>query len=112
MVILFVFYIHVIAAAVAFTRRWQESDWKEGFLAVGFIVLIFVVGWQMSTFLMKLVTDEKGFGKWLDRDALSLLLLTVMEGVFYIIQMKRKAAARLRREAAGETVRQERNPAA
>ncbi len=96
MVILFVFYIHVIAAAAAFTRRWQESDWKEGLLAVGFIMLIFVVGWQMSTFLMKLVTDEKGFGKWLDRDALSLLFLTLMEAVFYTIQIRRRAAARAR----------------
>ena len=92
MVILFVFYIHVIAAAAAFTKRWQESDWKEGILAVGFIVLIFVVGWQMATFVMKLLIDEKGFGIWLDRDALSLLLLTAMEGIFYSIQTKLRNA--------------------
>lgn len=90
MVILFIFYIHVIAAAAAFTKRWQETDWKEGVLAVGFIVLIFVVGWQMATFIMKLLIDEKGFGIWLDRDALSLLLLTVMEGIFYYLQTKWK----------------------
>jgi len=90
MVILFVFYIHVVAAAAAFTKRWQESDWKEGILAVGFITLIFVVGWQMATFIMKLVIDQKGFGRWLDRDALSLLLLTAMEAIFYFIQTQKK----------------------
>jgi hypothetical protein len=90
MVILLVFYIHVVAAAVAFTKRWQEGDWKEGLLAVGFIVLIFVVGWQMATFLVKLVFDQRGFGTWLDRDALSLVLLTLMEGIFYFFQTRRK----------------------
>ncbi len=96
MVILFVFYIHVVAAVIAFTRRWQESDWKEGMLAVGFIVLIFVVGWQMATFLMKFLVSEKGFGRWLDRDALSLLLLTVMEGIFYFLQTQlRKSAGKV-----------------
>ncbi len=93
MIILFVFYIHVVAAAAAFTRRWQESNWKEGILAVGFLVLIFVVGWQMATFIMKLFVEQRGFGPWLDRDALSLLLLTVMEGVFYYIQTRRKRKA-------------------
>ncbi len=93
MVILFVFYLHVIAAVVAFTRRWQSGDVKEGILAVGFVVLIFVVGWQMATFAVKLVVDEKGFGKWLDRDALSLVVLTAAEAVFLLIQTRRKRRA-------------------
>ncbi|MBI1807794.1 MAG: hypothetical protein HYR76_12160 [Ignavibacteria bacterium] len=90
MITLLIFYIHTIAAVTVYTRRWQESDWKEGLLAVGFLVLIFGVGWSMSTFVLKLFVNEKGFGLWLDRDALSLLLLTVMEGVFYYMQMRRK----------------------
>ena len=90
MIALFVFYVHTIAAAWLFTRRWQESDWKEGILAVGFLALIFSVGWSMSTFLLKLFVDEKGFAIWLDRDALSLLLLAAGEAVFFSIQMKRK----------------------
>lgn len=90
MIILFIFYIHVIAAIAAFTRRWQETDWKEGILAVGFIVLVFVVGWQMATFVVKLFADEKGFGIWFDRDAMALALLTVMESIIYLIQTRRK----------------------
>ncbi len=95
MVILFVFYIHVIAAVAAFTKRWQEGDWMEGLLAVGFIVLVFVVGWQMATFVMKLVVDEKGFGRWLDRDALALVFLTVMEALFLFVQTRRRARKRV-----------------
>jgi hypothetical protein len=90
MVTLFVFYIHTIAAVSIFTKRWQESGWGDGILGVGFLALIFSVGWSISTFLLKLIIDEKGFGIWLDRDALSLLLLTVMEAIFFYAQMKRK----------------------
>jgi hypothetical protein len=90
MITLFVFYIHVIAAAVLFTKRWQEGDWKEGLLAVGFLALIFGVGWSMSTFLLKLFMDEKGFGIWFDRDTISLVLLLIMESIFFSIQLRRK----------------------
>ncbi len=90
MITLFVFYIHTIAAVIIFTKRWQESGWGDGILGVGFLTLIFSVGWSISTFLLKLVIDEKGFGIWLDRDALSLLLLACMEAVFFYVQMKNK----------------------
>jgi formate hydrogenlyase subunit 3/multisubunit Na+/H+ antiporter MnhD subunit len=87
---LLVFYAHTIAAVVLFTTRWQDSNWKEGLLAVGFLALVFSVGWSMSTFVMKLLVDEKGFAVWLDRDALSLLLLAAAESVFFYAQMKRR----------------------
>ena len=90
MITLFIFYLHTVAAAAFFTKRWQEEGWKEGLLAVGFLALIFSVGWSLSTFIMKLVIGEAGFGAWLNRDTLSLVLLTAMEGVFYLVQMKRK----------------------
>ena len=91
MIALLVFYAHVIAAAALFTKRWQEGDLKEGILAVVFLALIFSVGWSMSTFILKLFVDEKGFAVWLDRDALSLLLLAVVEAIFFTAQIRRKA---------------------
>jgi hypothetical protein len=96
-VTLFIFYLHVVGAVALYTIRSQEADWKEGFLAVGFLVLIFVVGWSISTLLLKFFMSEKGFGLWLDRDALSLVLLALMESVFYTVQFR----ARKRRRAAG-----------
>lgn len=90
MIALFVFYAHVIAGAALYTKRWQEEGIKEGMLAVIFLALVFSVGWSMSTFIMKLIVDEKGFAIWLDRDALSLLLLAIMEAMFFYAQMKRK----------------------
>jgi len=90
MITLFIFYLHFIAAVIVYTKRWQEGDWKEGLLAVGFLALIFSVGWSISTFLLKPVIDEKGFGVWLDRDTLSLVLLVVMESIFFYFQLRRK----------------------
>lgn len=90
MVTLFVFYVHVVAATAIFTKNWQEANWKEGLLSVGFLILIFSVGWSITTFIMKLVIEPKGFGIWLDRDAMSLLLLTLLESIFFTFQIRRK----------------------
>ena len=90
MVTLFIFYIHIIAAVSVFTKRWQENGLGDGILGVGFLALIFSVGWSISTYIMKLLIDEKGFGIFLNRDALSLLLLTVLEIIFYYFQVSGK----------------------
>jgi hypothetical protein len=90
MITLFIFYNHVIAAVSIFTKRWQDGGAWEGILGVGFLALVFSVGWSITTFILKLFMEEKGFGTWLDRDTLSLLLLGVLEGVFFYVQYKRK----------------------
>ena len=90
MVTLFIFYLHVIAAVWAFTKRWQHEGLREGLLAVVFIALIFSVGWSMSTVFVRMMMDQKGFGIWFDRDAASLTLLALLEGIFFYIQTQRK----------------------
>ncbi|MGD0337974.1 MAG: hypothetical protein ABSB78_04235 [Bacteroidota bacterium] len=83
-----VFYLHAIAAIAAFTKRWQDEGFGEGILGVAFMALIFSVGWTITTFLIRLFTPEKGFSRIFDRDALSLLLLTISEGIFYYFYLK------------------------
>lgn len=83
MIPLIVFYLHIVAAVWAFTKRWQEEGLKEGFLAVAFMGLIFTVGWTLTTLSLQVIISPKGFGPGLDRDSLTLLLLTVGEAVFY-----------------------------
>jgi len=91
MITLIIFYAHVVAAVTLFTKHWQEGDWKEGLLAVGSLLLLFSVGWSISTFVLKLfLHDERGFATWLDRDTLSLVLLSAMEGIFFTVQTKIK----------------------
>jgi len=88
MVPLFIFYLHIVAAVYAYTKRWQEAGVKEGVLAVTFVAVIFSVGWTLATFLLRLTCPPEGFGPGLDRDALSLLLLTIGEGFFYYWYLK------------------------
>ena len=83
MVPLIVFYLHVVALTAIFTKRFQDENVAEGFLAIFFMGLIFFVGWAMASFIMKLVMMPEGFGPWFNRDAASLVLLTVAEGVLY-----------------------------
>jgi hypothetical protein len=90
LITLFIFYAHVIAAVALYTKRWQEENWKEGLLAVLFLLLIFAVGWSISTVILKMVMAEKGFGKWFDRDTASLALLALLEAGFYYLQTQRK----------------------
>ena len=83
-----IFYIHAVAAIGAFTKRWQEGGIGEGILGVAFMALIFSVGWSMTTFAVRFVTPEKGYSRLFDRDALSLLLLSVIEAFFYYFYLR------------------------
>lgn len=88
MIELLVFYIHIVAVVTMFTKRWQEEGLPEGFLVVFFMALIFFVGWSITTFLMKLLVDKEGFGMYVDRDAASLLALTVGESILYYFYLR------------------------
>jgi hypothetical protein len=100
MITLFIFYCHTVAGAAIYTKRWQEADWKEGVMGVAFLALVFSVGWSISTFFIKMVVNERGFAKWLDRDTLSLLLLIVLELIFFYVQIVRRRKRSLASPAA------------
>jgi hypothetical protein len=88
MIPLLVFYLHVVAFAAAFTRRWLDEGVVEGLLTVFFMGLIFFVGWSISSFVMRLLLSPEGWGELFDRDASALLLLTIVETVFYYYFLK------------------------
>ncbi len=88
MVTLFVFYIHTVAAVYAFTDQCQEEGVGAGTLAVAFMGIVFSVGWSISTFILKFLLSEKGFGMYFNRDAISLAVLTAGETVFYYLYLK------------------------
>lgn len=83
MIPLLVFYLHVVAASAIFTKRYQDEGIGEGFLAVFFMGLIFFVGWAMASFIMKLLMPDEPLVSWFDRDAASLVLLTIAEAILY-----------------------------
>ncbi|MBI2429925.1 MAG: hypothetical protein HYV29_14245 [Ignavibacteriales bacterium] len=83
MIPLIVFYLHIVGFTYAFTREYQREGVSGGFLTVGFLVLIFSVGWSISSFAFRNIIDEAGLGLWLNRDALSLLAVSAGEGLLY-----------------------------
>ena len=91
MIPLVIFYLHIIGITAAFTSEYQKEGMSAGLLSVGFVVLIFSVGWSISSFFLKYLIGEAGFGPWLNRDSLSLLLLTIAEGLFYFLYFKESA---------------------
>lgn len=91
MIPLLVFYVHIVAVAAVFTKRWQDEGLVEAFLSVFFLALIFFVGWSMTSFILKFFVDQEGLGQFMDRDAMALLLLTVAEAVFYYFYLRDEA---------------------
>lgn len=99
MVAVFIFALHIIAAFYAFLREKKNGGRGEGLLAVGFTGIIFAVGWTIATMLTNLLFASEAFVKWfyqetsslflqtlrkeINRDAISLLLLTFGEVAFY-----------------------------
>jgi hypothetical protein len=88
MVTLFVFYIHTVAAVYTFTEQYQEEGIGAGTLAVAFMGIVFSVGWSISTFVLKFLVSERGFGIYFNRDAMSLAVLTAGEAMFYYFYLK------------------------
>lgn len=78
-----IFALHGIACVYAFFHWKKLGNTKDGILAVAFIVIIFTVGWTISTMVTSVVFPEEGLAEWLDADAIALVLLTVAEIVFY-----------------------------
>ena len=66
----------------------QEEGPGAGTLAVAFMGIVFSVGWSISTFVLKFLVSEKGFGIYFNRDALSLTILTAGEAIFYYLYLK------------------------
>ena len=100
----FIFVLHAFAAIYAFVNRRRAGGISEGLLAVAFLAIVFAVGWTISTVFTNLLFAPEFFIKWyyhqtdslflrtlrkeLNRDTISLLLLTFGEVGFYYVFFK------------------------
>jgi hypothetical protein len=98
MIAAFIFLIHFFIAVYAFVKH-KKDGMGEGLLAAAFVVIIFSVGWTISTMVSKVFFPSDLVAKWiihlqgsqlsrlfakeLTIDTFSLLLLTLCEAVFY-----------------------------
>lgn len=103
MIAAFIFVIHFVAAVYAFLR-YKKEGMGEGFLAVAFVVIIFSVGWTISTMISKVVFPNELVRHWIEGlqgsyysrllakeltiDTFSLVLLTLGEIIFYYFYLR------------------------
>ncbi|HTY35496.1 MAG TPA: hypothetical protein VMH23_00190 [Bacteroidota bacterium] len=97
----FIFLLHIIAMGYAFASRKKAGGTSEGLLAMAFVGIVFAVGWTISTMLTNLLFTPEFFIKWyyhqtdslflrtlrkeINRDTISLLMLTFAEVGFYYL---------------------------
>ena len=94
MVAIFIFYIHIVGASVAFTKSFQKHGMTDGFMTLAFVAIIFSVGWTIAGFLVRFLAPEHVIHPWFDNDMLSLSIVTVLEAILYavyFIDKKKKA---------------------
>ena len=83
MVSAIIFSAHLIVVAVIFTKKWQDESLTSAFINLALIVILFTVGWSVSTSVVKLVIEPRGFGLQFDADAIALTLLVIGEYFFF-----------------------------
>ena len=100
----FIFILHITVAVYAFFSRKKTGGLSEGLLAVAFIGIVFAVGWTIATMLTNLLFTPEFFIKWyyhqtdslllrtlrkeINRDTISLLILSFGEVGFYYLFLK------------------------
>jgi len=88
MVIAIIFLAHIIFVSFIFFGRLKRDNISSALIDIVLIIILFSVGWSISTMVCKLFWDPIGFGKYFDRDTISLSLLTITEYFFYRIYFK------------------------
>lgn len=104
MIAAIIFLLHLMLAVIMGYRG--RKDGAAGVaLGVSMVVLLFAIGWTLSTFVIRFVWPEQGIGllidDWADTptkrflyrevtsDTASLVLLTIAELVFYAWYLRR-----------------------
>ena len=93
MIAAFIFFLHFLFLLIMFTKKWQEDGLSSGLLNVALILILFAVGWTITSLLAKFIMEPEGLGLYFDRDTFSLTLLTLGEVIFYRIYYKESITA-------------------
>ncbi|MCB9207103.1 MAG: hypothetical protein H6610_04170 [Ignavibacteriales bacterium] len=88
MVIVFIFLMHVIFIIYVFVKKLKKESLSSALIDLALIIILFSVGWSLTTMLAKLIWEPIGFGKHFDRDTIALTILTIVEYFFYKIYYK------------------------
>ena len=88
MIIVFIFIVHFIFVVLIFIKKLKNESLSSAFLNITLIIILFAIGWSLTSVVSKWIMEPEGFGKFFDRDTFSLTLLTFAEFFFYRIYYK------------------------
>ncbi|MGK9367575.1 hypothetical protein ACSSWA_01585 [Melioribacter sp. Ez-97] len=75
--------LHLIFIAYIFVLKYQEESLATAFLNGALIIILFTVGWSISSSIVKIFFDSEGISLELNADTISLILLSIAEFFFY-----------------------------
>lgn len=88
MIAAIIFAIHGVVLVTVFLWKLRSEGTAEAVLAGGFIVIIFSVGWTIAGLVANLLFEGEGLTEWMNRDTISLVLVTLGEAVFYTLFLR------------------------
>lgn len=80
---IFVLHGAVLLGVIIWKARTEGRT--EAALAAAFLVIIFSVGWTLSGLVAGVVFEPEGVAEWMNRDTISLVLVTAGEALFYAV---------------------------
>jgi hypothetical protein len=92
MIPVLIFWIHITGAVYLFVKKYYEETIGEAFLTLGFAAIIFTAGWTFSSFMVHMLFGPQGVSRILNDDSLSLILLTMLEAIFYKLWFRKSSA--------------------
>ena len=85
MVAAIIFAVHGAVLLGVVIWKARSEGWTEAALAAAFLIVIFSVAWTLSGFLVSVLFDPEGLAEWMNRDTISLVIVTLAEAVFYTV---------------------------
>lgn len=89
MIPVLIFWIHITGGVYIFVRKYYQETLSEAFLTLGFAAIVFTAGWTLSSFAVSILFGPHGISHILNDDSLSLMLLTVLESIFYAVWFRK-----------------------
>ncbi len=81
---------HLFFVLYIFTKKWQDESLSSAFINLSLIIILFSVGWSVTTSVVKIFFESKGFGLHFDADTISLTILSIVEYFFYRFYYREK----------------------
>ncbi|MBL1212162.1 MAG: hypothetical protein HND52_02295 [Ignavibacteriae bacterium] len=78
-----VFILHIIFIFTIFFIKKKNESLSSAFQNVILIIILFAIAWAFITMIVNQLIEPQGFGKEFDRDGISLVIVTIIESIFY-----------------------------